>query len=301
MPADSVRPSPRVSLTLVAFFLSGFAALLYQVVWQRWLVFFTGISSASISLIVAVFMAGLGVGYLAGGALADRQRAPRPLLFFVLAELGIATFGIFSKAILYDGLYGGGLVRSTDPVMTGLVLLLVLFVPTFLMGLSLPLLAKSVTLESMEHQAGFVGRLYFVNTLGASFGAVSTGLLLVPSMGFHHATYVGAALNLTCAALGLVLYRQGVRSGATMSSTPQEEATSAVPFPSFSQPATRPFGDRTFASTPALFSMCSTCGRPGSSSRAHSQFASRTGFENDCKNGWFTPPSGSPIAFVPTG
>ncbi len=214
MPAESSRTSLRCNLTLIVFFLSGFAALLYQVVWQRWLVFFTGISSASISLIVAVFMAGLGIGYLAGGALADRQRAPGPLRYFVLAELGIAVFGLCSKAILYDGLYASGLVHSTEPVKTCLVLLAVLFVPTFLMGLSLPLLAKSITLPTLELQAGFIGRLYFVNTLGAAAGALATGLLLVPNMGFHHATYIGAALNLTCAAVGALLYRNAVRSGA---------------------------------------------------------------------------------------
>lgn len=230
MSAEPSRASRAVSLTLVAFFLSGFAALLYQVVWQRWLVFFTGISSASISLIVAVFMAGLGIGYLAGGALADRLRAPRPLLFFVLAELGIAVFGLCSKAILYDGLYNSGLVRSTDPIRTSLVLLIVLLVPTFLMGLSLPLLAKSVKLESTDRQAGFVGRLYFVNTLGAAVGALATGILLVPTMGFHHATYVGAALNLTCAAVGAMLYRSGVRAGAAASGATSELVSATTPF-----------------------------------------------------------------------
>lgn len=230
MPADSSRTSLRCNLTLLVFFLSGFAALLYQVVWQRWLVFFTGISSASISLIVAVFMAGLGIGYLAGGALADRQRAPGPLRYFVLAELGIAVFGLCSKAILYDGLYASGLVHSTEPVKTCVVLLAVLFVPTFLMGLSLPLLAKSITLPSLELQAGFIGRLYFVNTLGAAAGALATGLLLVPTMGFHHATYVGAALNLTCAAVGALLYRQAVRSDAASSGDADTTTSASSPF-----------------------------------------------------------------------
>jgi len=216
MPVDSARPAPRYRLTLFAFFLSGSAALLYQVVWQRWLVFFTGISSASISLIVAVFMAGLGIGYLAGGAWADRLRAPRPLLLFVMAELGIALFGLCSKAIIYDGLYASGVVRSTDPVKTSLILLAVLFVPTFLMGLSLPLLSKSVVLESTERQAAFVGRLYFVNTLGAAAGALLTGLFLVPSIGFQHATYVGAGLNCACALLGALLYRQQKRQDAAL-------------------------------------------------------------------------------------
>ena len=47
----------------------------------------------------------------------------------------------------------------------------------------------------------------------------------------------------------------------------------------------RPFEDRTFDKTPALFNMCNTCGNDGSSSWAHSQTASRTGRENACRNG----------------
>src|SRR6218665_2693382 len=79
----------RSLLLLLIFFFSGFAALIYQVIWQRWLVFYTGISSVSISLIVSAFMAGLGLGYLAGGQLADRAGKNRPILLFVLAESGI--------------------------------------------------------------------------------------------------------------------------------------------------------------------------------------------------------------------
>ena len=70
-------------LLLFLFFLSGFAALLYQVVWQRLLVFYTGSDTVSISLIVSAFMTGLGLGYLAGGQLADRSSPEQNLRYFV--------------------------------------------------------------------------------------------------------------------------------------------------------------------------------------------------------------------------
>ena len=53
-------------LALIVFFASGFAALLYQVVWQRLLVLFSGADVVSVTIIVAAFMAGLGCGSLAG-------------------------------------------------------------------------------------------------------------------------------------------------------------------------------------------------------------------------------------------
>ena len=69
-------------LTLGVFFASGFAALLYQVIWQRLLAIFSGADIYSATVIVAAFMGGLGVGHLAGGHVADRgvaARQSRPL------------------------------------------------------------------------------------------------------------------------------------------------------------------------------------------------------------------------------
>ena len=61
--------------TLVGlFFASGFVALLYQVIWERLLGLVTGLDLYAVTLIVAVFMLGMGLGSLAGGALADRHR-----------------------------------------------------------------------------------------------------------------------------------------------------------------------------------------------------------------------------------
>jgi predicted membrane-bound spermidine synthase len=57
------------------FFGSGLAALMYQVIWQRILAIFSGADVFSVTIIVAAFMAGLGVGSLAGGQVADRVTA----------------------------------------------------------------------------------------------------------------------------------------------------------------------------------------------------------------------------------
>src|ERR687896_95018 len=87
------------------FWASGFAALLYQVIWQRILAIFSGADVYSATLIVTAFMGGLGVGNLAGGYIADRVSQRRSLLLFAAAELGIAVFGMFSASLYYDFLY----------------------------------------------------------------------------------------------------------------------------------------------------------------------------------------------------
>ena len=77
------------------FFVSGVAALVYQVCWQRLLFAAFGVDIDSVTIIVSVFMLGLGLGALVGGDLADR-RPGWALRFFALAELGIGVFGLFS-------------------------------------------------------------------------------------------------------------------------------------------------------------------------------------------------------------
>ncbi|HMM37075.1 MAG TPA: spermidine synthase, partial [Thermoanaerobaculia bacterium] len=72
-PADVRRV---LAVTRVVFFLSGFSSLIYQVVWQRLLTLHYGVGAVSSALIVGVFLAGLGLGGLAGGRLAERPARP---------------------------------------------------------------------------------------------------------------------------------------------------------------------------------------------------------------------------------
>ena len=59
----------RYAIVSIVFFISGIAALIYQIAWQRLLTVHYGVGAISITLIVSVYMSGLGVGALAGGAL----------------------------------------------------------------------------------------------------------------------------------------------------------------------------------------------------------------------------------------
>ncbi|RFS13381.1 fused MFS/spermidine synthase [Emticicia sp. C21] len=208
----------RSVLLLFIFFFSGFAALIYQVIWQRWLVFYTGISSVSISLIVSAFMAGLGLGYLAGGQLADRAGKNRPILLFVLAETGIGLFALFSKSIIYDWLYQSNALQAGSSFQIYLILFLVLLFPTFLMGLSLPLLSKAFEEKTSENQANYISLLYFTNTLGAAIGTFVTSFVLIRVMGFENAVRLGAFFNFACAVTSIIIYyRENKRNQTTKS------------------------------------------------------------------------------------
>ncbi|HXY41001.1 MAG TPA: spermidine synthase, partial [Vicinamibacteria bacterium] len=79
-----------------AFFASGAAALVYQVVWQRVLALHTGVGIYSVALIVGAFLAGLGIGSHLGGVLSVRLSPRRALLGFGLVELSLSLFAVLS-------------------------------------------------------------------------------------------------------------------------------------------------------------------------------------------------------------
>jgi spermidine synthase len=200
-----MRHSVRAAL-FVTFAASGFSALTLQVVWQRVLSLHAGIDLLAATTVVTAFMAGLGLGSLAGGALADRLGARRSLLLFALANAGIGVFAWNSIWLFYDVYRQHASDLQAAPAMFAFHFLL-LCVPTTLMGLSLPLLARAVVAASGEI-ASLVGRLYAVNTLGAAAGAAVTGWVLLGEFGFVATVRLAAGLNLAAGVVVVLLWRQ---------------------------------------------------------------------------------------------
>ena len=99
------RDTPAVALAGLLFLLSGAAALVYQVAWQRLLALHSGVGLYSVAMIVAAFMAGLGIGSHLGGRLSARLTPRRALRVFAALELGIGAFGAASPWLYYDWLY----------------------------------------------------------------------------------------------------------------------------------------------------------------------------------------------------
>jgi spermidine synthase len=185
-------------LSAAAFFSSGFAALLYQVIWQRLLVLFSGADLYSVTIIVASFMGGMGIGHLAGGHVADRVSPRTSLLCFAGAELAIALFGFFSRGLYYDFLYNRFGAEHIPAPALALLLFVSLLVPTFFMGASLPLLSRALA-SRLERAASVIGVLYGVNTLGAATGALVSTWALLPRLGLDGSIRVGVLFNVLCA------------------------------------------------------------------------------------------------------
>lgn len=188
----------------IAFFCSGFAALLCQIVWQRMLGIFAGSDTVSAALVVGAFLAGLGMGSILGAKLADRLSPARAALGFALAEIGVGAFALLSKWFLYDWL-ATDLAGSVDAPLAIFALCFAgLALPTTLMGASLPLLSRAVS-QSVAGLAERIGMLYGLNTLGAGLGALLGGWALVGNLGFVDALRFAAGLEFLAAVLALTL------------------------------------------------------------------------------------------------
>jgi MFS family permease len=184
------------------FFGSGFAALLYQIAWQRMLFGWYGVDLDSVSVIVSIFMLGLGVGALTGGWLADRFQHSR-IFVFSMIELTIGTFGFFSLGIID---YIGELFTvSSIPALIGLAFL-ILIVPTCAMGATLPVLVTELV-ERTRNVGLSTGRLYFINTLGAACGSFAAGFVLLRIGGLDGLIALAATLNILISVVALIIFR----------------------------------------------------------------------------------------------
>jgi spermidine synthase len=200
---NSGRPAahPAPFWLLALFLLSGFAALIYQVVWQRALFTIFGVNIEAVTLVVTVFMLGLGLGSLVGGAF-SRKASSQLLLWFSAIELTIGSFGALSLELFRRV---GEATLDSSPQVTGVATFLLLLPPTLMMGSTLPLLVKFAV-----NRSGNVGRsvgvLYFVNTLGSALAAFATVLFLMRTLGQQRSVFVAASLNLTVAVIAFTQY-----------------------------------------------------------------------------------------------
>ena len=202
------------------FFLSGAAALAYEVVWARSLQLLFGSSHFAVTSVLSVFMGGLALGsYFLGKRL---DKLGRPLRLYGFLELGIAVSALFFLLLvkLYPYLYVP-LARVAEENILYLSFLRVLFaivamiVPTTLMGGTLPVLAKVA-----EKRSGDIGEqvsfLYGFNTLGAVVGTLATGFVLLPKYSVNVTSVIAIAANTSIGLTCIFLEKKLAMSGVTV-------------------------------------------------------------------------------------
>lgn len=196
----------------VLFLVSGFSALIYQVVWQRVLFTTFGVHSEAVTVIVSVFMFGLGLGALAGGYL--QKKYPDHLLgIFIALETLIGLFGLCSLQMIHFVSQKAGDASTLQ--LVGWTYL-ILAVPTLLMGATLPVLVAF--LQKYFHNLGkTVGLLYAFNTIGSAIAAFCTVAILFVFLGQAATIVVAACCNLVTA---LLIYDASHRLQAAAATQP---------------------------------------------------------------------------------
>jgi spermidine synthase len=173
----------------VLFFLSGFPALIYQIVWQRALFSLYGVNVESVTVVVTAFMLGLGLGSLFGGRL-SRSRAPL-VLVFASVELCTAVYGIFSLR-LFHGM--AQFTAGTSTFITGVCAFTLVVTPTVMMGATLPILLAYLV-RVVPNTGRAAGMLYFVNTLGSATACIVAGLFTMRLLGMSGSVRLAALIN----------------------------------------------------------------------------------------------------------
>ncbi len=211
------------SISFLLFFFSGFSALVYQVVWARQLCAIFGSSAESSAAVLAVFMAGMGIGGPALGRAADRIK--NRFLCFAVIEGLIGLFGLLASScfsVLESFYYSGGGASAGNRYMLAAVYM---FIPCFLIGGTLPVLSRFCAKEDKNRFGLAAGGLYATNTFGAAAGALMAGFVFLESMGASGSIFLAAIINLVVAAACVTLYtafkKQGMEPGRDEAAPPK--------------------------------------------------------------------------------
>ncbi len=198
-----IEPGARV--VYIAIALSGLTALASQVIWARALSLLIGATVYTFSLILAVFLVGLGIGSSLGSSMAGSLKHPRVALGWVQMLLCVALayaaymttasmpFWPINPSISSDYMFNFqlDLMRAAFVVLPGAIL----------WGMSFPLALASVA-EKGQDPARLVGGVYAANTAGAIVGALAASLLAIALIGSQNAQMVLIGLS---AVSGLML------------------------------------------------------------------------------------------------
>jgi len=195
---------------LVVFFLSGVTGLVYEVLWTRQLALIFGVTTYAVSTVLATYMGGLALGSYLVGRQVDRVR--NPLMLYAILEAGIGIYALLVPYLLtglrplYVGLAHLDLPYSTFSLGRSMMAVLVLLIPTTMMGGTFPVLVRQWVRLGGGMTRG-TGVLYFVNTAGAIIGCSLAGFVLIERFGLAGTNAIAAVTNLGLAAMAGLLAR----------------------------------------------------------------------------------------------
>ena len=213
-----MRQSP---IVYFLFFISGITALTYEIVWTRMLTLVFGHTVFSVSVVLAAFMAGLGLGSYLFGYAVDRLpetngSGKAALLLYGWVEILIFASGALLSLLFanFSGIYSS--LHSFIPESIALQNLIkivfafgMMLIPTTFMGATLPIISKYCVTDD-SRMGTQVSLLYALNTLGAAVGCLMTGFFLMGTFGVLQTVLLAAGANLLIGISALRIYLEAV-------------------------------------------------------------------------------------------
>jgi spermidine synthase len=208
-------------ITGIVLFVSGFATLAYEILWFRGLRFMVGNSTHALTIVLLIFLVGLGLGALLLQRVARRQAPERDLALcqLLIAVLGLACMVcqtlLFKIPEVYDHLsILSHTVRfstwSARLAIACLVATITMLPATLFMGLSFPL-ASRLFLGDVRKLGTRIGSAYLLANLGSILGSLLAAVLLLPLFSTIGGTKVVAGVNLVLAGMLLACVRRQAR------------------------------------------------------------------------------------------
>jgi len=178
---------------LLAFAISGFTALVYEIVWIRYLQLIFGSTIYAVSTLLSTFMAGYVLGAFLFRNLADNTK--KPSLVFSILQCAIGFYGLLIIPMfkLLPTLYISLLEVPGSQFLQFALGFLVIIIPATLFGATWPVMNKAYIKVKVGKDAGM---LYSLNSIGAVLGSLTTGFLLIPSLGLMRTSITASILNL---------------------------------------------------------------------------------------------------------
>jgi spermidine synthase len=193
---------------LAIFTLSGFSGLIYESIWSHYMQLFLGHAAYAQTLVLTVFMGGMALGAWLAARLSPRLRSL--LLAYAVVEMLTGAFAlVFHPAYLGAvGLTFGTVIPALDaPTAVNAakwaVATLLILPQSILLGATFPFISGGVVRRFPQNPGATLAMLYFTNSLGAAFGVLASGFVLIERVGLPGTVMIAGIVNV---ALGLMVW-----------------------------------------------------------------------------------------------
>ncbi|MGQ9533959.1 MAG: fused MFS/spermidine synthase [bacterium] len=218
---------------LLLLFFSGFSSLIYEVVWTKLLALTFGSTTIASTIVIMVFMLGLGIGGLYFGKKVDMIK--KKVLLFSLLQFGTGFFSFALLMILphlpflYRAIFNTIHINPSNLIAVIFIFaFVVMFIPTFLMGGTLPVIVRMYVHKPDSLGKG-VGILYGINILGGVLGAILAGFFLIRNIGMNFTQLIAIIVNILIGIVALVFAKKVRATGIEKEShTKQDFGKNAI-------------------------------------------------------------------------